>query len=211
MANESPIIKSEGTVLQTDNKVYLFKNDFNGQQISSRDAMSWLAEKQGRDLTKFEFGLLLSRPVNGSRDIMVIAALAPNGPSPLAVTRRIIGYLITTHPKAVNYQEIDTIQGFYDKDGNRYGELRTTVRQEPGLETPFVDPIDLVAGAVSGFVVGAVKTLLVESAEATSGLFRAAMTGVERKLLARGAAQEAATIREMTEEELSRVWGGAAG
>jgi hypothetical protein len=67
------------------------------------------------------------------------------------------------------------------------------------LETPLLDPIDFIGGALADIVRNGAKALL-----------RGAMAGVEERLLARGATGEAANvIRTLTAKELKVIRGGA--
>jgi hypothetical protein len=204
-------LKSEGTIVQENGKTYWFKNDFNGEEVSAPQAIAVVEGIVGRKLNTFESKLLMSRLFDGSTNITIISMLvldpsqATGVLSLRSVRREVIGYIIRRRDNAArhNYGDIIGTDGFYDTDGNLAGELTVTRRQEPGLETPLLDPIDLAGGALADIVKVGVKKLI-------SASFRAATAKVEQRLLARGATNALAKFRVLTEEELSVVWGGSA-
>jgi hypothetical protein len=63
---------------------------------------------------------------------------------------------------------------------------------EPGLETPLIDPIDILAGYLADLVLAGAKAFL-----------RSMARGIEEKLLARGATPELAWIS--TERESADI------
>src|SRR5262249_2330184 len=55
-------------------------------------------------------------------------------------------YIVSTREDPARYtygQEIGT-DAFYDTNGQQLGKPEFTYKNEPGLETPFLDPIDLI-------------------------------------------------------------------
>jgi len=171
--------RSEGTVVQQNENTYWFKDDFKGEQIPALHAMDLVEGIVGRKLTAFEFKLLISRPVNGSRNITIVSMLVSD---PLehnylkSVKSVVIGYAVRHRESSSRYNYGDVIgtDAFYDTDGNLVGEVKVTRKQEPPLETPLLDPIDFVGGALADIVRNGAKALL-----------RGAMAGIEEKLLAR--------------------------
>ncbi len=198
-------LKSEGTVVQQNEKTYWFKNDVNGEQIPVLHAIALVESIVGRKLNAFEFKLLMARPINGSINITIVSMLAvdPSGRNYLkSIKRVVIGYAVRHRENAARYHYGDVIgtDAFYDTDGNMVGELKAIGKEEPPLETPLLDPIDFIGGALADIVRNGAKALL-----------RGAMAGVEERLLARGASGEAANvIRTLTAKELKVVRGGAA-
>jgi hypothetical protein len=196
-------LRSEGTVVQESEKTYWFKDDFRGEQISPLQAISLVEGLVGRQLHAFEFNLLISRPVDGSTNITMASMLVRDDSQ--SIRREVIGYIIRRRENAARYNYGDIIgsDAFYDPDGNLLGRLVVTRKQEPGLETPLLDPIDFAGGALAGIVRAGVKSLI-------SASFRGAMARVEQRLLARGATSALAKMRVLGEEELSMIWGGGA-
>jgi hypothetical protein len=47
---------------------------------------------------------------------------------------------------------VNRTEGFYLEDGTLVGELSLGYRQEPPLETPFIDPIDFLAGGLASLI-----------------------------------------------------------
>jgi hypothetical protein len=119
-----------------------------------------------------------------------------------SVKRVVVGYAVRLRENSARYNYGDVIgaDAFYDTEGNSVGEVKVTRKQEPPLESPLLDPIDFVGGALADIVRNGAKALL-----------RGAMAGVEERLLARGATGEAANvIRTLTATELKVIRGGAA-
>src|SRR5262249_35490140 len=142
--------------------------------------------------------------------ITVVSVLMSGAPSERnyleSITRHVIGYLIMHRVTGTGlglYNQGSTIgtEAFYDTDGNQVvGVIETPRMDEAGVTSPLIDPIDLVAGPIADLVGIGARAFL--------NSFRAVMVGVERKLLARGLADEVAKIRVLTEKELSMVVGG---
>jgi hypothetical protein len=149
--------------------------------------------------------LLISRPIDGSKNVTIVSMLVSD-PSKsnivLSVKRVVIGYAVRIREKGARYNYGDVIgtDAFYDTDGKLIGEVKVTRKQEPPLETPLLDPIDFIGGALADIVRNGAKALL-----------RGAMARVGERLLARGATGEAANvIRTLTAKELKVIRGGAA-
>ena len=188
--------RSEGTFVQQNDETYWFKNDLTGEQIDAHQAMSLLEGLVGRPLHAFETCLLIARPVDGSTNITIVSMLASDasqGNYLRSIRREVVGYVVRRREKAArfNYGDVIGSDAFYDIDGKLLGHLIVTRKQEPGLETPLLDPIDFAGGALADLVTAGVKA----GARALAGSFRGAMIRVEEKLLARGAAEELAKIR----------------
>jgi|GEM_PF-3802561 hypothetical protein len=196
--------RAEGTVVHQNEKTYWFKKEsIAGEEVPPLHAISLVEAIVGRKLGDWEFTLLIARPVNGSLNITIVSMLMadPSGPSYLrSVKRVVIGYAVRLRENGARYNYGDVIgsDAFYDTDGKRVGEVKVTRKQEPPLETPLLDPIDFIGGALADIVRNGAKALL-----------RGAMAGIEERLLARGADAELAKLATLTAEELKAVRGGA--
>ena len=99
-----------------------------------------------------------------------------------SIKRAVIGYIVSRWQdteRARYHGDVIGTDTFYDTDGNLVGELKVThVSHNPerSLETPLIDPIDFVAGALADIVWAGAKAFL--------GSFRGAMVRVEQRLLA---------------------------
>jgi hypothetical protein len=98
-----------------------------------------------------------------------------------------------------------------DPDGKVLATLST--RSADGLAPPDIDPFVLIGMAQIGVAIGKgvgkyLARRAVNAGRIAATSFRQAMAKVEKKLLARGAAREAASLRVLTEEQLSMIWGG---
>jgi hypothetical protein len=198
--------KSEGTLVHQNEKTYWFKKEsIAGEEIPPRHAISLVEAIVGRKLSDWEFKLLIARPINGSINITIVSMLVidPSAHNYLkSVKRVVVGYAVRLRENSARYNYGDVIgaDAFYDTEGNSVGEVKVTRKQEPPLESPLLDPIDFVGGALADIVRNGAKALL-----------RGAMAGVEERLLARGATGEAANvIRTLTATELKVIRGGAA-
>jgi hypothetical protein len=195
--------RSEGTVVQQNENTYWFKDDFKGEEVPTLHAIDLVESIVGRKLSAFEFKLLMSRPFNGSTNITIVSMLVsdPSERNYLkSIKHVVIGYAVRRRENAARYNYGDVIgtDAFYDTDGNRVGEVKVTRKQEPPLETPLLDPIDFIGGALADIVRNGAKALL-----------RGAMAGLEERLLARGATGELAKLATLTTEELTAIRGGA--
>jgi hypothetical protein len=219
VTNDELGITIEGTVVQENDKTYWFKDEFGvqGQQVPPLHAVALLEGIAGRKLTDFEFKLLISKPLNGRARIAIVSMLVgdymayyssrlikgvPVRDYLQSVKRQVIGYIIMArHNKAgYNWGEVIGRDAFYDTDGNQVGhEILIKRSDEPGLETPLIDPIDILAGYLADLVLAGAKAFL-----------RSMARGIEEKLLARGATPELAKLAALTEKELKAVRGGTA-
>jgi hypothetical protein len=209
-----PDIRSEGTLVQQNDKLYWFKNDFTGVEVPPPRAIALFESILGRKLTPFEVRLILSRPVDGSINITLVSKLVANADAPPGVVflnskRVVIGYVVRHREKASRYAFGDVIgtDRFCDIDGSTLGRISVTRRSEPGLETPLLDPIDFVGGALADFARLGAKALI-----------RGITEGIEKKL-AGSAAEELeeimanrarSTIETLSGEQLDGISGGAA-
>jgi hypothetical protein len=206
--------RSEGTVIKQDEKTSWFrKEDIVGEEVPILHAFHLVEAILGRYMNTFEFNLLNSRPpVDGSMSIKIISMMVSDTPSDgnyitinyiRSIKHVVLGYLVTEKKNRarLKYGDATGTVAFYDTDGQLVGERWNTGRMwEPtAAENLLIDPIDLLAGPIADIVRAAGKAFL--------GSFRAAMVGVEERLLARGMTSEVAKIRVLTEEELSMVWG----
>src|SRR5260370_36593957 len=66
----------------------------------------------------------------------------------------VIVYMCRRRENAVgfNYDDVIGTDASCNTDGNVIGRLRVTRRQEPGLVTPLVDPIDFLGAAIADIV-----------------------------------------------------------
>jgi len=162
-------LRSEGTVVEEyggsenrpANKTFWLKDQFEGREVSVAEAMSLLQGVVNRELTSFETGLLLSRLYGGGSTTIDIVSTMINGSIPSnylrflkSMKRVIIGYAIRRrgNQDRFNYGDVISTEGFSDPDGNLIGQLTVTRKEEPGLETPLLDPIDFVGGALADIV-----------------------------------------------------------
>lgn len=195
--------RSEGTVVHQNEKTYWFKGDsFAGEEVPTLHAVSLVEAIAGRKLNDWEFKLMIARPINGSINITIVSMLVRDASEQnvwKSLRRVVVGYAVRHRENSARYNYGDVIgtDAFYDTDGNRLGEVKVTRKQEPPLETPLLDPIDFIGGALADVVRNGAKALL-----------RGAAAGLEERLLARGANAELAKLATLTEEELKAIRGG---
>ena len=148
--------RSEGTLVQQNAKTYWFKDDFTGVEVPPSQVISLVEGVLGRDLGSFESDLLTPKPFNGSTSITIVSMQA-SGPRQrnFTMTRVVIGYVFRrreNNAARFNYNDVIGSDAFLDTEGNVIGKFRVTRRQEPALETPLVDPIDFIGGALADVV-----------------------------------------------------------
>jgi hypothetical protein len=196
-------LRSEGTIVQENEKTFWFKNDFSGQPISPQQGLAIVEGIVGRKLTTFESNLLISRPFDGSTNITIVSMLVQDPSQAFGIGREVIGYVIRRRENAgrFTYGRVIGNDGFYGTGGEMLGQIAVVRKEEPGLETPLLDPIDFAGGALADLIRAGVKELI-------SASFRAATIKLEQRLLSRGAIHELANVRVLSEEELARIWGG---
>src|SRR5690348_8734819 len=69
-------VRSEGTLVQQNDRIFWFKNDFSGGvELKLPQALALFEKTAGRKLTPFESRLLISRPVDGSTHITIVSKL----------------------------------------------------------------------------------------------------------------------------------------
>jgi hypothetical protein len=100
----------------------------------------------------------------------------------------VIGYVFSRreNPARLNYNDVRGTDAFIDTEGNVIGKVTVTRREEPGLVTPLVDPIDLIGGAVADIARLGARLAI-----------RAAAEMIERRaalMLARWGAEEAVDV-----------------
>ena len=186
-------LRSEGTLVQQNEKTFWFKNDLTGQVISPPQAILLLEGMVRRKLTSFETKLLISRPVDGSTNITIVGMLLMDGSETnylKSIQPEVVAYIVRRREKSArfNYGDVIGSDAVYSIAGTLLGQVKVTRKQEPGLETPLLDPIDFAGGALADIVTAGVKA----GARALVGSFRAAIVSVEEKLLVREATNEAA-------------------
>ncbi len=219
---------SEATLIKTKGKLYWFlKRDFRGKEVSISKAFSLLEDVVSRELTFFEAGLVMSIPAStrnqNKPDVTItidIVSILVGGTTPSnylrfmkSLRRVVVGYVVRSHDYNVNYYEVNDTKGFYDTQGNLIGKLSTTERldYEPGLQTPFLDPIDFIGGALADIVKRGVR-LAIEATEESLARYLAregtgsvgAMAGPKAAASAFWAAGEV-TPRVLTEAE-QKAW-----
>jgi hypothetical protein len=147
-----PMLRSEGTLIQQKDKIYWFKNDFTGVEVSPPQVLTLMESVIGRELGTFERNLLTPRPFDGSTRITIVSMLANDAfRSGLAHMFVVIGYVYSRRENStkLNYNDVSGIDSFIDTEGTAIGRVRVSRREEPGLETPFLDPIDFIGGAIA--------------------------------------------------------------
>lgn len=166
MSTDPYSLMSEGTVVKVNDKIYWFKNDVWGQESSVPGVQAVVEGILSRKLNSFEFGLIISRPIDGSAQITIISAIEPSQ-NILKSIRTVVGYAVRRRENSgrFNYGDVIGTDGFYDVEGNLYGQVSLTRKQEPGLERPLIDPIDFIGGALSGVVVSGIKAIFARGAE----------------------------------------------
>jgi hypothetical protein len=205
---------SEGTVVKHNGKTYWFKDNFTfkGVEVPSRHAMTLWESIVGGKLNDFEFGLLMSIPFNGSESITIVSMLKRD-PSERNYIKSIkhvtAGYLVrrVANSAGINLGEVIGSEAFYDTDGNRVGhEIKIKNTREPGLQTPLIDPIDIVGGLLADVVKAGGKALLRKLIEAGERRLAANelanLTAKQLKVI------PGAPIRTLTAKDLTRVVGG---
>jgi len=215
-------------VIKQDEKTYWIKPaSIVAEEVPIIHAFHLVEGILGRKINTFEFNLLNSgrvdlRPaelVGGSISITIVSVLVVGGDVDQhhfdignylrSLKRVVLGYLVKRlkNPSGSggNFNEEIGTLAFYDTDGQLVSERRIFgTRLDPSMEVNLlIDPIDLLAGVLAGPIVD----ILTAAGKAFSGSFRAAMVGVEERLLARGMTSEVAKIRVLTEKELAMVWG----
>ena len=161
-----------GTLVSEGTNVYWFPDRIrlDGRKISPAGAIAILETELGRSLSTFETSLCLAQFPKGWQQVTLIAQLSSNEQATSylkKIQRIIIGYVIKRHSFSAHYGDINHTEGFYQIDGKLVGQLRTRRRQEPGLERPFIDPIDLLAGAIASIVKGGAKAAAAAAFEKT--------------------------------------------
>jgi hypothetical protein len=148
--------RSEGTLLQANGKTYWFKNDFTGAEVSPPQVISLMEGVIGRELGSFESALLTPKPFEGSTRITIVSIPASgSGQRAFPMTRVVIGYVFRrreNNSARFNYNDVIGSDAFLDTEGNVIGKFRVTRRRERPLETPLVDPIDFIGGALADVV-----------------------------------------------------------
>jgi len=207
-------MRSAGTLVKENEKLYWCQNDFTGVAIQPHQALSLFTSVLRRKLTPFETGLVLSRPINGSINVTLVSMLVSNADAPLGlaslnVKRLVMGYLVRHRENAARFAYGDVIgtDNFYDIDGNLLRKVSVTRKSEPGLETPLLDPIDFVGGVAADF-----------ARLGSKALFRAVADVLERDAVDAVAAdleevvenEARNTLETLSKEELEGIRGGAA-
>jgi hypothetical protein len=78
-----------------------------------------------------------------------------------ATKREVAAYVLRIREsgRQQNYGDVIGTDGVFTPDGERVGELTIYRKQEPALEKPFLDPIDLLSVGLAGFVTKALTKL----------------------------------------------------
>jgi hypothetical protein len=156
--------KSEGTLIQENDKTYWFPGTtgLKGVLVPSGHGLDLVEGIVGRKLSADEFTLLFAMPLDGSKSVTIVSTLVSDPAEPnylKSLKHEVIGYIVSVRENAAKHNYGDTIgtDGFYDTNGKLQGLSTLTERKEPGLETPLLDPIDFVGGAVVDLAKAGVK------------------------------------------------------
>jgi hypothetical protein len=156
--------KSEGTLVQESDKTYWFPGTtgLKGVLVPSGHALDLVEGIVGRKLSADEFTLLFAMPLDGSKSVTIVSTLVsdPNEANYLkSLKHEVVGYIVSVRENAAkhNYGDTTGTDGFYDTNGKLQGLSTLHERKEPGLETPLLDPIDFVGGAVVDLAKAGVK------------------------------------------------------
>jgi hypothetical protein len=154
-------------MVKQDEKTFWFKDHFKGVEVGDSQARSLLQDVVDRELTTFEeYGLALSRSYSGSTTIDVVSMLVTGKIFLWSAKSVVIGYAIRDRADSSKFNYGDPIgsDGFRDTDGHLNGQLTVYLKEEPGLESPLLDPIDFIGGALADIVRRAAR-MAVEMAE----------------------------------------------
>ncbi len=173
MSWEQSTFETVGMIVNKDNQFYWFKNNkISGEKINYSHALTILQGLVGRKLNSFEVGMLIARPaqryawdaMTWSKIVSMLVAVNPDAKWRWPFARTVIGYVTGWRVKGVEANYGDPIQSeaFQLTDGRLIGQLATISRQEPGLEPPQIDPIDLVSGGIASLIVQGGKVALKE-------------------------------------------------
>jgi hypothetical protein len=209
--------RSEGSIVQQNEKTYWFKDDFKGEEVPTLHAIDLVEAILGRKLNTFEFKLIMSRPFDGGRKITIVSMLVSD-PSEhnyiKSIKHVVIGYAVRRRENMANYNygEIIGTDAFYDTDGNKISEVKVD-KPEPASHPPLLDPIDFISGGLAGIIRNGGRAafrgaMAAVERGAVVGAERGAVTGVGEGLLARGTAGELAKLATFTTEELKVFRGG---
>ncbi len=202
--------RSEGTVVQQNEKTYWFKeDDINGEEVPTLHAIDLVEAILGRKLNAFESKLLMSRPFDGGASITIVSMLVMDASERnylKSIKHVVIGYAIRRRENKENYHygQIIGTDAFYDTNGNRVGEVKVTDKDDPGCYPDLLDPIDFISGGLAGIIRNGGKAAVrgaIAGAErgAVVGAESGAITGVGEGLLARGATGELAKLATFLE------------
>ena len=194
-------------LVKENEKIYWFKNEVTGSEIQPPQAMDLFVSIVGRTLTPFETGLVLSKPINGSININPVSMLMADPDAPpgafLNAIRLVVGYFVRHRENASRFAYGDVIGTdiFCDIDGNILRRVSETCKSEPGLETPWIDPIDLLGALPADLAKLGAKSF-----------FRAIASLLEKDAavdLAEMAGKRTGKFFEvLSSEDLKEIWGG---
>jgi hypothetical protein len=193
-----------------DGTIYWFPgpNELAGVLVPKGHALNLVEGIVGRKLSDDEYGLLFSVPINGTKRVTIVSHLVIDAAeqNPLrAVKSEVIGYIVSTREDSSRYtygQVIGT-DAFYDTDGKQQGKPEFTYKDEPGLETPFLDPLDLIGIGRAAVGIGRV---VVDLAKVSSRAAPKALPKVLPKALPKVTANELELgIKPLTPQEFRKL------
>jgi hypothetical protein len=186
MASENVDVRAEGTLIKEKDKMYWFTTGkLVGKEVVINSAMTIFRDLAGRDLTEFEKGLAFGVPRSGKSSVTVLTALAIDSSESdylKSIKRETCAYVIRTS-LSTPYQHVDPIgtHAVYTPDGEQVGQVTKIYKRGVGLEIPFLDPIDIIGGALAPFVKKAVSKLAARVASRVTAPSAAA--GLAEKLI----------------------------
>lgn len=169
MSLKTSDVRAEGTLVKETTKTYWFPaGKFVGQVITTARVMTMFKDLAGRKLTGFETGLVLAVPRSGTASVMVLTTLVIDSSQRVnleylkSMKRDVLGYILRIRESGRhhNYGDVIGTDAVYTPDGERLGEVTIYRKQEPPLEKPFLDPIDLLGGVLASSVKSAGSKLL---------------------------------------------------
>jgi hypothetical protein len=155
MSDENTNVWVVGTLVKETVKTYWFpEGKLAGQVTSVATALTMFKDFAGRELNSFETGLVLAVPRSGTASVAILMTSVsdPSERNFLKATKReVAAYVLRIREsgRQQNYGDVIGTDGVFTPDGERVGELTIYRKQEPALEKPFLDPIDLLSVGLS--------------------------------------------------------------
>jgi hypothetical protein len=158
MSDENTNVWAVGTLVKETVKTYWFpEGELAGQVITVATALTLFKDFAGRELNSFETGMVLAVPRSGTASVAILmtSVTDPSERNFLKATKRkVAAYVLRIREsgRQQNYGDVIGTDAVYTPDGERVGELTIYRKQEPALEKPFLDPIDLLSVGLAGLV-----------------------------------------------------------